>query len=62
MEFEFAKDFKTAEQKQKEWWLSLTPAQRWEANWKHIQLLKDSNLTFFNEYFSQEDKTKYKLV
>lgn len=43
MEFEFAASFEEAEQKHRDWWLSLTPEQRWKANWKHVEVLAKLN-------------------
>jgi hypothetical protein len=59
-EFDFATDFKTAEEKQQEWWLSLTPAQRWKANWELVEFLLSSNPDIFNRQ-SEEEKNKYVL-
>lgn len=39
MEFEFAENPEVAEEKQKQWWLSLTPEERWRSNWEHVKFL-----------------------
>jgi hypothetical protein len=47
MEIEFASGFSDAEEKHKQWWFSLTPEQRWESNWKQVELLFNSNKSLF---------------
>ena len=47
LSFEFAKDFSEAEESHKLWWLSLTPEQRWNSNWKQVELLFRSNKSLF---------------
>jgi hypothetical protein len=44
---EFAKDFEESEELHKNWWLSLSPEQRWKSNWKQIELLYNSNKSLF---------------
>ena len=53
MEFEFAKNHEEAEKKQKLWWLSLTPEQRWKSNWEHVKFLSES-IPGFLDYESDD--------
>lgn len=43
MEFDFATSFDEATQKHQDWWLNLTPEQRWKANWEHVKVLASLN-------------------
>ena len=58
-EFDFARNFKEAEKKHQLWWLSLSYAERWKANWEHVKLLYKSNPKLF--LYSDTEANRYIL-